>query len=309
MNTFLKYLSPARQFLAFLGLAAFFFLVSIVVSSFFFSDIAGVLTSNTEAITPVMLNRFKWAQVVSTIAMFVMPAGVFAYISSPQPLAYAGLQKHVSVTLFILSIVLLFVIQPFADLLGQLNAKANFGMMHQALKDAEALYTKALQTFLQMKTPGDLLLNLFVMALLPAFAEELYFRASLQKVLLRWTKIPWLSIFIASLIFAVLHGTAFKFLPIFALGIMLGTVYYATGNLWYSITIHFINNAFAVLVTYFADRSEIMKRLADDSVGFSSYTAIISLIISAGIIYFMWKKSKTLLPAYAADDDDNDYIA
>jgi membrane protease YdiL (CAAX protease family) len=76
-------------------------------------------------------------------------------------------------------------IQPFIGWLGNLNAKINFGSMQQSLIEREALYNRALQVFLQMKTVGDLFINLLIMALLPAIAEELFFRGSLQKAMMR----------------------------------------------------------------------------------------------------------------------------
>src|SRR5688500_5816517 len=102
------------------------------------------------------------------------------------------------------------------------------------------------------------------MALLPAVGEELFFRGALQKTLLRWNRKPWLSILLSSMVFALLHGTFFKILPIFCLGLMLGTVYYVTSNIWYNIIIHFLNNALAVAAVYFANKSEILKKIASE---------------------------------------------
>ena len=89
---------------------------------------------------------------------------------------------------------------------------------------------------------------------------------------------------------------------------MLGTVYYVTRNIWYCIIIHFLNNAFAVAAVYFAEKSEMMKKLASDDFNLPFYLALISLAITIGIIYFMKKKSDEVLPAFATNDD-NDYLA
>jgi hypothetical protein len=172
----------------------------------------------------------------------------------------------------------------------------------------EAMYNRALQVFLQMKNFGDLLINLFIMALLPAIGEELFFRGSLQKALLRISHKPWLAILISSVVFALLHGTFFKILPIFTLGLILGIVYYITRNLWYTILIHFVNNAFAVLSVYYANSSETLKKIASDNISVPLYGAFISLVVGIGIIYFIKKKSDEVLPA-TVTGDDNDYIA
>jgi hypothetical protein len=138
--------------------------------------------------------------------------------------------------------------------------------------------------------------------------EELFFRGSLQKALLRLSHKPWLAIVVSSAVFALLHGTFFKILPIFTLGLILGIVYFVTRNLWYTILIHFLNNAFAVLSVYYANRSETLKKLAGDDFSVPFYGAIISLVIGIGIIYFIKRKSDEVLPAIITNDD-NDYLA
>ncbi|MEJ7685184.1 MAG: CPBP family intramembrane glutamic endopeptidase [Segetibacter sp.] len=221
---------------------------------------------------------------------------------------YIGVQKIIAPALVIASVALLFCIQPFIGWLGEINAHTKFGSLQKSFEEMEAMYNRALKVFLQMKTFGDLLINLLIMALLPAIGEELFFRGSLQKVLLRISRKPWLAIVISSAVFALLHGTFFKLLPIFTLGLLLGTVYHVTRNLWYTITIHFLNNAFAVLSVYYADRSQILKRLASDDIAVPFYSALLSLFIGIGIIYFIKRKSDQVLPEIITNED-NDYIA
>ena len=308
MNTYLKYQPPAIQFLAFLALAMGFFLLDYGISSFFFNDIGSVMLEKNATVSHALINKFKLAQLTGSIISFILPALFFGYYSSPKALPYVGIQKIIAPSVFIASIVLLFCIQPFIGWLGEINAHTKFGSWQKSFEDLEALYNRALKVFLQMNTFSDLLINLFIMALLPAIAEELFFRGALQKTLLRLTRIPWLAITISSAVFALLHGTFFKILPIFTLGLLLGTVYHFTRNLWYTITIHFLNNAFAVLSVYYADNSQILKRLSADDVSVPLYGALISLITALGILYFIKKKSDKVFPE-AVTNDDNDYIA
>lgn len=308
MNTYLKYQPPGVQFMAFMGLAAGFFLITYVISAFLFADIGVVLQDTTAQITPGMINRFKWAQLCSACLSFILPGLLFGYYSSPKPFKYVGLYNNFSLAIIGMVVLLLFAVQPFVGWLGNLNAQANFGSMQEALKQAEARYTRALETFLTMKTPLDLFINLIIMALVPAVGEELFFRGSLQKVLLRWNKKPWLSILLSSVVFALLHGTFFKILPIFVLGIMLGTVFYVTRNLWYCIIIHFLNNAIAVLAVYFSKTNDTLKKFANDDLSMPLFLVVLSLIISVALIAGVKKKSDEVLPAFATDED-NDYLA
>jgi membrane protease YdiL (CAAX protease family) len=308
MNTYLKYQPPAIQFLVFLALAGGFFLVDYAISSFFFNDIGSVLLDKNTTVSTAIISKFKWAQLTGSIISFIFPALFFGYYSSPKALPYIGIQKSVTPVLFFASVALLFCIQPFIGWLGEINAHTKFGSLQKTLEEMEAVYNRALKVFLQMKTFKDLLVNLFIMALLPAIGEELFFRGSLQKALLRMSQKPWLAILVSSLVFGLLHGTFFKLLPIFTLGLLLGTVYHVTRNLWYTITIHFINNAFAVLSVYYADSSSLLKRLAGDDISVPLYGALLSGVIGVGIIFFIKRKSDEDFPEIVTNDE-NDYIA
>lgn len=172
MNTYLKYQPPGIQFAAFIGLASGFFILNYVITSLFFSEISGVLLDKNVVITPEIIARFKWAQFAGAVVSFILPSLLFGYFSAPQPLKYVGFQNHFSAIITAMAVVLLLAVQPFVGWLGHLNEKIHFGSMHQALKDAEALYTRAIETFLHMNSPGDFIINLFIMALLPPVKSQ-----------------------------------------------------------------------------------------------------------------------------------------
>ena len=141
-----------------------------------------------------------------------------------------------------------------------------------------------------MKSPSDLAINFIVVALLPAIGEELFFRGSLQNILERWTRTPWLAIFLSSAFFALFHLSFYKFLPIFTLGLALGCIFHITRNLWYCIFFHFVNNALALLQVYYASRSDLMKELSKDEVKLHWSIGLISLLLTVGLFMFLRKK-------------------
>lgn len=290
MNTYLKYQPAVVQLFTFLMLAGGFFILDFAVSSYFFSDINAVFLNKTAVVSDALIAKSKVAQLTTSVMLFIVPAMLFAYYSSPKALNYIGIKKNFSPILLLAVFFLYLAIQPFVGWLGQLNEKINFGSLQKILLEKEELYNKILKTFLQMKTPGDLFINLFIMALLPAIGEELFFRGSLQKVLLRISGKPWLAIFVSSTVFALLHLTIFKIIPIFTLGLLLGTVYYLTKNLWYTIILHFMNNAFAVLAVYFANKNDFLKKLSDDNFYIPIYVAFFSLVGVVLILFFIKNK-------------------
>jgi uncharacterized protein len=308
MNTYLKYQPAVMQFFTFLGLAGACLLLNALITNYFFHDISSVLVDKNASVSPYMVGQFKWAQLLGATISFILPALLFGYFSSPKALPYVGIRRTISPLLIVLSIILLLSVQPLVAWLGHVNSLVNFGKFQKMLQDTEAVYNRALEVFLQMNSPLDLIINLFIMALLPAIGEELFFRGALQKALLRLTNVPAVTILISSAVFALLHGTFFKLIPIFTLGLLLGTVYHFTRNLWYTITIHFLNNAMAVMAVYFSKRNETINKFANDNISAPLYMALISLVIVIGIVYFIRKKSDEVLPEIITNED-NDYIA
>lgn len=308
MNTYLKYQPAGLQLLAFLAFSGGCFLLSSLLSYFFFSDVFAIMLNTNATVTAEMINKFRLAQLFSALISFLIPALLFGYYSSPKSVSYLGIRPIVTVQILGISILLFICIQPFIGYLGHINSNINFGSFQKYIDDTEKRYERALKIFLQMPTPADFILNIILMSLVPALSEELFFRGALQKVLIRFTKIPWLGISISALIFALLHGTMLKIIPIFALGLMLGFIYYITRNLIYTIILHFINNSFALIAVYFSDKNELLKKMADDSLPPSLLLTLLGLLLSAFLVYRIQKLSNEAIPHYITDED-NDYIA
>ncbi|MBR2752427.1 MAG: CPBP family intramembrane metalloprotease, partial [Lachnospiraceae bacterium] len=101
----------------------------------------------------------------------------------------------------------------------------------------------------------DLITNLsfpmaiLVIAILPAVCEEILFRGPILRSL-EFIKIPALIIVVDGLIFAAAHLSFIKMIPITILGIYLAYLVYSSGNMFYSMFVHFINNSLSVILVY-----------------------------------------------------------
>lgn len=97
---------------------------------------------------------------------------------------------------------------------------------------------------------GGLLVGLIVIAVLPAIGEELLFRGLVQPKLQKLTGNPHAAIWIAALLFSAIHFQFYGFFPRLLLGALFGYLFYWSGNLWYAIFAHFINNGFTLIMLY-----------------------------------------------------------
>jgi len=158
----------------------------------------------------------------------------------------------------------------------------------------EASEQKAMElteAFLVMNSIGDLLINLFLIGLIPAIGEELLFRGVLQQLFTKWTGKVHLAIFISAFLFSAIHLQFFSFLPRFVLGIVLGYMFYWSKNLWLPILAHFTNNTLAIIFTYHfvADKIQIDFLNEETSVNISA--ALISLLAVALLMFLLYKNT------------------
>ena len=109
---------------------------------------------------------------------------------------------------------------------------------------------KVLQEAITPSSGFELLLNLFLVALIPAIVEELFFRGLLLDSFMRLG--PVWAITISSVTFGVMHQMPMRIPSLIVVGFILGIFKYRTGKLTASILMHFIYNSFLIALTYFA---------------------------------------------------------
>jgi membrane protease YdiL (CAAX protease family) len=256
------------------------------------------LTSlQTDLLKPEHLNAFMTIQVVSTIFMFFLPGYLAANLRQGKPLQELGFRSSFQLNRLIISLAIMFSVLPLVGFLAEVNKwipiTPSLKKMFEAMESDFAEQIKKIAVF---KSPVDYVIALIVIALTPAVVEETFFRGSMQKIFQRWFVHPWLVITITSIIFSAIHFSWYGFLPRVVLGMMLGGIFYYTGNLWYSIAAHFFNNALMVTVLY---GQTLMGKPVDTEVGDSAplWAGAISLVIVVALFRYLHKISATTVAA------------
>ena len=90
--------------------------------------------------------------------------------------------------------------------------------------------------------------QIIVTALLPAICEEAAHRGVIQNSFMTISN-KWVVIIGVGILFGANHLSIWRFVPTAVLGIALAYVLYETGNIFYSMLFHFLNNAFSVAST------------------------------------------------------------
>jgi len=99
-------------------------------------------------------------------------------------------------------------------------------------------------------TGGPLWSSFLVTAIFAPIFEEWLCRGMVLRGLLAGGKMkPGWAIVVSALFFALIHMNPWQALNAFILGLLMGYIYYRTGNLWLTMFIHFINNGSAVILS------------------------------------------------------------
>lgn len=297
------------QILIFIGMSFTLFFILTFIGSFVLTKITGISVLEIRDIDkwnpsdPRMIRFIRGLLLIQFLGLFLIPSFLFAYFSDPKPIKYLGLkqpQKHIY---WMLAIVGMFVAIPAVEYIGALNQKINFGSQTtQWMKGMEEEAAKQIQFMLSKHTVGELLTNLVFISLFAGIGEEIFFRGILQRMFIRVFRNPWMGIVFTAAIFSAFHFQFFGFFPRLALGIVLGAIYWYSGSLWTAIVAHFVYDASIIVLAYF---NPSMIKNPDDSMinpNMLVPMAIVSLLLTVGLILYMKKNSSASYAQVYADD-------
>ena len=237
----------------------------------------------------------KIAQGFSSIMMFVVPPTVYYYLTRKErPLQDLGFRNLIQPWWIILiGAALMLVSIPVTNQLTLWNESMTLGAAFEKLEDYLKTLEEAAQAtterMLNVDTIGGVLLNLLVIAMIPAIGEELTFRGMLQQSLTRKIN-PHVAIILSAAIFSFIHFQFYGFLPRMFLGILLGYMFYITGSLWTSILMHFLNNG-SLVILYYLNNKGIVNVDVDhfgETWGIGVFVA--SALVTVSLIVWSWWK-------------------
>lgn len=253
---------------------------------------------HTEALQAALLKPensgyAQTAQIAGTFFMMFLPSLAFILICHKK-LLWAGFSKYFNVPqLIIVFFVMVFanaMAGPFEDI-----SKAvlkYFPLMNNAAKAAEDLYVQSVKSMSNLKDWSQFIIAAVVIAFVPAIFEEMLFRGVVQNLVQRWTGKPLLAIFIASVLFSLVHGSYYLFLSRFVLGAALGLIFYFTKNLWVSIFAHFFNNLTALVFLFYSNLHNKPAEINEQETKMPAWSIIITAALLYGLFVLLVKVSK-----------------
>ncbi len=232
-------------------------------------------------------------QGLQTLGVFILPCFTVAYLWSTKPMDYLSLSTSFTWQKSIMAIVLIIIALPAINLLAYWNQQMTLpAFLHDLelfFQEREAAAAALTEQFLQANNIGALMGNILLLAVLPAFAEEVCFRGVILRLFT--PKSPMkssihIAIWASAILFSAIHFQFYGFLPRMLMGALFGYMLLWTGSLWVPMIAHFTNNAAAVILYYIAQQNNLeMKTLDTFGSGETLWLGLISLVLTILGVY------------------------
>jgi membrane protease YdiL (CAAX protease family) len=274
------------QFVVFLALISMSWFVGAFMLEFLNKSLLGYSSEAFSKLTEIPAHlslRFKLVELLAMLIMLFMPAALFAYLAYPKPAEYLRINTSIKPFHLMLGVAIILIAIPFSSLLENLNGKLPF-------VEGNERYTMLAKVMLSGTTWSDLMLNIFAICILPAVAEELFFRGCLQSILLKWwNKTPFTTLLLTAILFSAFHAQWSAFIPRVFLGLLLGLCFYFSGSIWVSIIMHIVNNLLTVVMVFLYNNGKINIDVSAPQM-VNVWLGLASGIVTIGLVYFFYTK-------------------
>ena len=139
-----------------------------------------------------------------------------------------------------------------------------YAQLQALIEEMEEAARQATEIMIGGTSVGDLLVNLLVIALIPAVGEELLFRGVIQRTLQQRYNLH-AAVWITAALFSFAHFQFLGFYPRLLLGVLLGYAAAWSGSLRTSMLLHFFNNGSAVVAYWLCNRHGVDMTTADEA--------------------------------------------
>ena len=279
------------------GIGLTLFIILSVVGRLVFSSDFSVLGKHLTGFKDSDISFLRYFLIIQDISLLIIPSIIMLGLLNSGRLIGLAEFKIVPVKEVVLVIILTFCIFPVTSFTGQINSSMHFpdwlSGVERWMAEKEDEANGMIDLIMTSHTIGIMILNILLIAALPAIAEELIFRGVFQKIFCNLFKSAHMAIWFTAFLFSTLHFQFFGFIPRFILGLVFGYLFFWSGTLWLPVISHFVNNAFPVILVYVVGM-EKLNAITNTPLLKQVIGLPLPIIISMGILYYFWNKNKTV---------------
>jgi hypothetical protein len=214
-----------------------------------------LVANPSSAVSGKELAFLRYLLIIQGISIFIVPAIIILNIQKPLHHISFFIGKFPLAKDVLLVVVLTFCILPVTSFTGELNSMMRLpewlSGVEQWMIEKEDNIGDFVDLLINSGTFGVMMLNLLMIAVIPAIGEELIFRGIFQKICYKLFKSGHLSVWVIAFFFSAIHLQFFGFIPRFILGLVFGYLFLWSRTLWLPVISHFVNNAVPVTTAYF----------------------------------------------------------
>lgn len=230
------------------------------------------------------------------LGLFVVPALAFAALSAHEPYKALGMRPAKPIWLFG-AVMVMVAAMPAVNALAWANSAVSFpdflGGLERALQEMEDQAGALTEALASRTDLPHFLVNLVVLAVVPAIGEELIFRGLLLRIIASWTGSKTKGVWISAALFSAMHMQFYGFLPRLLLGALLGYLFVWSRTIWVPIAAHFANNAVALTLMYLIGTGVISAEVDSFEPEFTDLLLLLlSLAVFGGLVF--WLRRLTL---------------
>jgi membrane protease YdiL (CAAX protease family) len=240
------------------------------------------------------LAQHKYYQIIQSVGFFVVPGVFLHWLFSTPTESYFNISKKPKLYSALLLLVILIVSIPFVNYLVAYNKSIVFpealSKLENTLLELEQAAASFTSQLLTTSNFGGYLINILMIAIIPAIGEEFIFRGVLQKIFFDVAKNKHMAILLAAILFSAVHVQFYGFIPRFFLGVFFGYLLLWGKTIWLPVLAHFINNAIVVTLYYLYGIGIV--ELPPDKLGGNIFGAI-GIVVSLILVFmgiFLLKK-------------------
>ncbi len=240
--------------------------------------------------------RVRIATVFQDIFLFITPAIATASIICCQPTRFLQIENHVGIKWFILSACILICSIPAMNCLINWNENIilpeNMQGIVEMMRVSEENAKVMINTLVGGNSVSSLVITLMIVAVLAGFSEEIFFRGTIQRLLITGKTNAHVAIWITAFIFSAIHFQFFGFFPRLLLGAFFGYLMRWSGSLWPAVFAHVANNTAAGTSMWMELRQSTppaLTTIGSEANMTDTIMVIVSVVMTSALIYICYK--------------------
>lgn len=271
------------------------FLLVTVLSMVVGSVIVSVITMH--GYTP---GKIRIATMMQDIIMFILPAIMVAMLCCRTPDRFLMVNKAPDPVVLMLMTVTMLAAVPALNWVVEWNRgialPESLGWMEQWMRKSETQAAGMTEMLFGTWSKGAFAVSFMIVAVLAALSEELYFRGTLQRLLVTLPIGKHIAVWTTAVLFSAMHFQFFGFVPRMLLGAYFGYLAVWTECLWMPVLAHLLNNGMAATAMWLAHNDPAK---AIDTIGAEPrqwWLTVTSAVVTAALIFLTWRQSKRATP-------------